>query len=95
MMAVTQERFEMQTAQQLKQEGWIHDITDLSVTECQDRANWCREAFGSMFDDITWTGKWYGAQLPFQTGSIVPNRQFVFMFRDEKLYTIYRTMWPE
>ena len=53
MMAVTQERFEMQTAQQLKQEGWIHDITDLSVTECQDRANWCREAFGSMFDDIT------------------------------------------
>jgi len=95
MMAVTQERFEMQTAQQLKQEGWIHDITDLSVLECQERAKWCRDAFGPMFDNISWAGKWYGAILPFQTGSIVPNRQFVFMFRDEKLYTIYRMMWPE
>jgi len=48
-----------------------------------------------MFDDITWAGKWYGAQLPFQTGGVNVNRQFVFMFRDEKLYTIYRMMWPE
>jgi len=86
---------EMRVAMELKRDGWVYDTIDLSVMECHDRANWCRDAFGPMFDNITWAGKWYGAILPFQTGSIVPNRQFVFMCRDDKLYTIYRMMWPE
>jgi hypothetical protein len=94
-MAVTQEREDMIIAMKLKQEGWIHDMTGLPVTECQERAKWCREAFGPMYDDMIMAGKWYGAQLPFQTGGVNVNRQFVFMFRDEKLYTIYRMMWPE
>ena len=86
---------EMRVAMELKRDGWVYDMTGLSVTECQDRANWCREAFGPMFDDITWAGKWYGAQLPFQTGGVNVNRQFVFMFRDDKIYTMYKLMWPE
>jgi len=94
-MAITQKREDMRIATGLKREGWIHDMTDLSTTECQARANWCRETFGPMFDNITWTGKWYGSELPFQAGGVIPKRQFVFMFRDEKLYTIYKMMWPE
>jgi len=94
-MAITQERFEMRTAQQLKRDGWIHDMYDLSVLECRERANWCRDTFGSMYNDLTMSGKWFGAELPFQSGGVIPNRQFVFMFRDEKLYSIYKMMWPE
>ena len=94
-MAIIQEREEMRTAQQLKQDGWIHDMTELSITECRERANWCNETFGPRYDNMTWAGKWYGAQLPFQSGGVTPNRQFVFMFRDDKLYTMYRMMWPE
>jgi hypothetical protein len=47
-----------------------------------------------MYDDITWAGKWYGAELPFQTGGIDSKRQVVLMFRDDKLYTMYRMMFP-
>ena len=94
-MAITQERYEMQVAMRLKQYGWIHDMTELSITECQERATWCHETFGRMYDDMTCSGKWYGAELPFQSGGVIPNRQFVFMFRDYKLYTMYKMMWPE
>jgi len=93
-MAVT-ERQEMRTAQMLKRDGWVHDMYDLSVKECQERANWCRETFGGMYNDLTMSGKWYGAELPFQAGGVTPKRQFVFMFRDDKLYTMYRMMFPE
>jgi hypothetical protein len=85
---------EMRVAMELKRDGWIYDMTGLSVKECHDRANWCREAFGPMFDDISWAGKWYGAQLPFQTGGVNVNRQVVLMFRDDKLYSMYRMMFP-
>jgi len=96
-MAITQERQEMQLAMQLKQEGWIHDITDLSVLECQERANWCRDTFGPKYSQLypnAWAGKWFGAELPFQSGGVIPNRQFIFMFRDDKIYTMYRMMFP-
>jgi hypothetical protein len=93
-MAVTQERYEMRTASMLKQEGWLHDMTELSIMECQERAEWCKATFGPIYNPITWDGKWYGAELPFQAGGAVPERHFVFMFRDDKLYTMYRMMFP-
>ena len=55
----------------------------------------CHETFGRMYDDMTWSGKWYGAQLPFQSGGVEVNRQIVFMFRDDKLYTMFKVMFPE
>jgi hypothetical protein len=48
-----------------------------------------------MYNPITWAGKWYGAELPFQTGAVSVNRQVVFMFRDDKLYTMFKVMFPE
>lgn len=93
-MAITQERYEMQIAMQLKRDGWVHDMTELSTSDCRERANWCRDTFGPMYDDMIMAGKWYGAELPFQAGGAVPERHFVFMFRDDKLYTIYRMMFP-
>ena len=94
-MAITQERFEMRTAQMLKRDGWIHDMTELSITECRERAEWCKETFGSVYNDLTMSGKWFGAELPFQSGGVTPKRQFVFMFRDDKVYTMYKMMFPE
>jgi hypothetical protein len=94
-MAVTQEREDMRTAQQLKQDGWVHELCDLDMKACQERASWCHETFGRMYDDnMTWSGKWYSAQLPFQAGGVTPDRQFVFMFRDDKLYTMFKVMFP-
>ena len=97
-MAITQEREDMRLAMQLKSEGWIYELCDLSVTDCRDRANWCRETFGPRYAQLypdAWAGKWYGAELPFQSGGVTPNRQFVFMFRDAQLRTIYKMMWPD
>lgn len=95
-----QEREGMRVAMQLRQKGWVHDMTELSVTECRERAEWCRATFGQMesiWNPMTYSneGKWYGAELPFQSGGVTPNRQFVFMFRDDKLYTMYKMMFPE
>ena len=90
----------MRMALKLRQQGWVHDICELSVTDCKERADWCRDTFGQMYgqlDSMTWdyeSGKWYGAELEFQAGGVGVNRQFVFMFRDEKLHTMYRMMWP-
>ena len=92
---------EMRTALQLRKQGWVHNICELSVTDCRQRADWCRTTFGQMYntpDPMTWdyeSGKWYGAELDFQAGGVNVNRQFVFMFRDDKLYTMYRMMFPE
>jgi len=92
---------EMRTALKLRQQGWVHEICEVSVKDCQERANWCRSTFGQMYgqlDSMTWdyeSGKWYGAELDFQAGGVSVNRQFVFMFRDDKLYTMYRMMFPE
>jgi len=94
-MAVTQERYEMQVAMRLKRDGWVHDMYHISISDCKQRAEWCRETFGPMYDDVIMSGKWYGAELPFQSGGVTPNRQYVFMFRDDKLYTMYKMMWPE
>jgi hypothetical protein len=94
-MAITQEREDIRLAIQLKKEGWIAEICNLDMKACQDRVNWCRETFGRMYDNMTWAGKWYGAQLPFQSGGVIPNRQFVFMFRDDKLYTMFKVMFLE
>ena len=84
----------MRVAIQLKRDGWVHDMNDLSIKECKERAEWCMQTFGSMYNDVIMEGKWYGSELPFQTGGTLPKRQFVFMFRDDKLYTMYRMMWP-
>ena len=92
---------EMRVALKLRQQGWVHDICELSVTDCKERADWCRDTFGQMYgqlDTMTWdyeSGKWYGAELEFQAGGVGVNRQFVFMFRDDKIYTMYRMMFPE
>jgi len=94
-MAVTQERENMRVASRLKQDGWVHDMYDLSALECHKRAEWCMETFGPMYNDTIMAGKWYGAELPFQTGMPLPKKQYVFMFRDDKLYTMYRMMYPE
>jgi hypothetical protein len=94
-MAITQQREDLRTAQILRKDGWVHELCDLDMKACQERATWCHETFGRMYDDMTWSGKWYGAQLPFQSGGVIPKRQFVFMFRDDKLYTMYKMMWPE
>jgi hypothetical protein len=94
-MAITQERYEMQVAMGLKQDGWVHDMYHISVLDCKQRAEWCRDTFGPMYNDIIMAGKWYGAELPFQTGGVTPNRQYVFMFRDDKLYTMFKVMFPE
>jgi len=91
----------MRVAMQLRKQGWVHNICELSVTDCRQRADWCRTTFGQMYntpDPMTWdyeSGKWYGAELDFQAGGVNVNRQFVFMFRDEKLQTMYKMMWPE
>jgi len=94
-MAVTQERQDMRVAMQLKRDGWVHDMHDLSALECHKRAGWCTETFGPMYNDMIMAGKWYGAELPFQTGMPLPKKQYVFMFRDDKLYTMFKMMWPE
>jgi len=93
-MAITQEREDIRLAIQLKEDGWIAEICDLDMKACQERATWCHETFGRMYDNMIWSGKWYGAQLPFQSGGVTPNRQFVFMFRDDKLYTMFKVMFP-
>jgi len=85
----------IRTAQMLKRDGWVHDMYDLSALECHKRAEWCMETFGPMYNDTIMAGKWYGAELPFQTGGVTPKRQFVFMFRDDKLYTMYKMMFSE
>jgi len=97
-MAITQEREDIRLAIQLKEEGWIAEICNLDMKACQDRVNWCRDSFGPMYSQLypnAWAGKWFGAELPFQAGGITPQRQFVFMFRDDKLYTMYKMMFPE
>ena len=94
-MAITQEREDMRVAIQLREQGWIAEMPDLSLGECLERAIWCNETFGPRYDNMTWAGKWFGAELPFQTGEVTPNRQFIFMFRDDKLHSIYKMMWPE
>jgi hypothetical protein len=48
-----------------------------------------------MYNPTTWAGKWFGADLPFQSGGVTLERQFVFMFRDDKLYTMFKVMFPE
>ena len=96
-----QEREDMKIAMKLKQRGWLHDILDINTAECQERAEWCKTSLGPMYQDLysplyfEGEGKWYGAVLPFQTGAVTPNRQFVFMFRDEKLYNMYKMMFSE
>jgi len=90
---------EMRVALQLRQQGWVHDICELSATDCRKRADWCRSTFGQMhsiWDPYTYTneGKWYGTELDFQAGVVSVNRQFVFMFRDDKLYTMFKMMFP-
>ena len=67
-MAVTQERYEIQVAMRLKRDGWVHDMYHISISDCKQRAEWCRETFGPMYDDMIMAGKWYGAELPFQSG---------------------------
>jgi hypothetical protein len=94
-MAIIQEREEMRTALYLKKDGWIYETTNLSILDCKERANWCKETFGTMYNPITWAGKWFGADLPFQSGGVTLERQFVFMFRDDKLYTMFKVMFPE
>jgi hypothetical protein len=95
-MAITQEREEMRTAQQLKQDGWVYHMFDNKHTsELREMTAWCNQSFGPMYNDMTWTGKWYGATLPFQTGGIDSKKQVVFMFRDDKLYTMFKVMFSE
>jgi len=95
-MAVTQERYEMQVAMRLKQDGWIpHIFENKRISEVKAMADWCIGSFGPMYNDMTWAGKWYGAQLPFRLGGVDVNWQVVFMFRDDKLYTMFKMMWPE
>lgn len=95
------EREEMRIAHRLKNDGWAFELLEVGVLDCQERANWCRATFGpmhSMLDPTTFSytdGKWYGVELPFQTGGVTLNRQFVFMFRDDKLYTMYKMMFPK
>jgi hypothetical protein len=91
---------EMRIAMQLKREGWVHEICDIPLQDCRERADWCRATFGGMYgfwNHLTYSGegKWYGSELDFQTGGVQSNRQFVFMFRDDKLYTMYKMMFPE
>ena len=95
-MAVTHEREDMRVAMQLKKDGWVYHMFDKKHTaELREMAAWCSQSFGPMYNDMTWAGKWYGAQLPFQTGAVSINRQVVFMFRDDKLYTMFKVMFPE
>jgi hypothetical protein len=96
-MAITQEREEMRIAHQLKNNGWIYEMYNgnRSNADLRAMADWCRDSFGPMYNDMTWAGKWFGAELPFQAGGITPQRQFVFMFRDDKLYTMFKVMFPE
>ena len=58
-MAITQEREDIRLAIQLKEEGWIAEICNLDMKACQERATWCHETFGRMYDNMTWAGKWY------------------------------------
>jgi len=95
-MAVTHEREDMRVAMQLKKDGWVYHMFDKKHTaELREMAAWCNQSFGPMYNDMTWAGKWYGAQLPFQTGAVSVNRQIVFMFRDDKLHTMFKVMFPE
>lgn len=96
-MAITHEREDIRTAIQLKEEGWIAEIVSYNNTNIRNRADWCREAFGPMYSQLhpnAWSGKWYGAELPSQTDNKVRS-QVLFMFRDEKLYTMYKMMFSE
>jgi hypothetical protein len=92
-MAITQEREDIRLAIQLKEEGWIAEICNLDMKACQERATWCHETFGRMYDNMTWAGKWFGATLPFQDmgGS---SHHVVFMFRDDKIHTLFKVMFP-
>jgi hypothetical protein len=95
-MAITQERYEIQVAMQLKKDGWAYYMFDKKLTsELREMVSWCNQSFGPMYNPITWAGKWYGAELPFQAGGVDINKQVVFMFRDDKLYTMFKVMFPE
>jgi hypothetical protein len=98
-MAVTQEREEMRVAMQLKHDGWVaHIFDDKRISELKEMSDWCRQSFGPMYSQLypnAWAGKWYGAQLPFQSGSIDTKRHVVFMFRDDKLYSMFKIMFSE
>ena len=95
-MAITQEREDMRVAMQLKRDGWVYHMFDKKRPfELREMADWCMQSFGPMYNDMTWAGKWYGAQLPFQTGGIDSKKQVVFMFRDDKLYTMFKVMFSE
>lgn len=95
------EREEMRMAHRLKNAGWVYELIEVGVKNCQERANWCQETFGPMYGILNpqtfdyYDSKWYGVELPFQSGGTTPNRHFVFMFRDDKLYTMYKMMFPE
>jgi hypothetical protein len=97
-MAITQEREEMRIASQLKHDGWIHEMYDgnRSTTELREMADWCKQSFGPMYSQLypnAWAGKWFGATLPFQDmgGS---SHHVVFMFRDEKIHSLFKVMFP-
>jgi len=94
-MAITQERKEMRIAHKLKHDGWIHEMYDgsKSTTELRKMAAWCNQSFGPMYDDMTWAGKWFGATLPFQDMGGA-SHHVVFMFRDAKIHSLFKVMWP-
>ena len=97
-MAIT-EREDMKTAWELKKEGWVHILLeDKSLTEVKEMALWCHTTFGMMhtiMDPKTFSneGKWFGAELPFQTGGVGVNKQFVLLFRDEKIRSMFNMMF--
>lgn len=79
----------MDTAIQLKEQGWVAQLTPwASVSHLRAKSNWCRETYGPMYvpNEVGKLGRWFVASLE-------SRRQVVFLFRDEKLYSMFKIMW--
>jgi len=80
---------EMQTAWQLKSNGWQHVLYNTDLPALAEMTKWCRDSFGLMYGRTDTDGKWFGAVMRFGDQD---KPQMVLMF-PEKEYAWFLLRW--
>ena len=89
-MANSLKQHELVIANQLIRSGW-HSTPFIGRTpRIREAAAWCRNAFGSMYTDITEWGDWYGLMTD---ESFLIEIGVYFIFRREQDLTAFLLRW--